>query len=96
MSDWKPGDVALCVDDRDPKGYRDWCPLRAGRTYTVVGVFEAVGATPITRNSRHLCLRLLEQRNETARHDGFAASRFKKLVTEEETFSAAPIEKEGV
>lgn len=92
MTDWQPGDVALCVDDRHPKpGYLPWPPIVAGKAYTVLKVVMAStaaygpkGITPVGS----LVLRLIELRNPSDIDDGFDARRFIKqpsLVTDAET-----------
>lgn len=86
MSEWNVGDIAICVDDRDPPGWEGWCPLKHGHAYTVIAVVMAAAVSPFSRDT-HQSLRLLEVRNGIHPLDCFDARRFVKrrsLLEEEE------------
>lgn len=101
--DWKPGDVAVCVDASMYVSGRGRRPeLSEGARYTVCAVLPTY-APPIGQlihpKATGIALVLLEVRHPINFYGAYDAFRFIKqpsLVTEEGTFSAAPIEKEGV
>lgn len=88
MTDWQPGDVALCVDDRWFDAYNN--PLEQGREYTVIESIyhDDWGFNPDGSDSdgAHVLV-LLEVKNYTAPPIfGFCQSRFvkqKPLIDEE-------------
>jgi len=101
MTEWMPGDVALCVDARDPAPeYGDWPPLRSGARYTVtaVGVRRVPAITCTGHGTGHTTLRLLELRNSANWFDGaFDARRFVKqppLLTETEETARCDLDEE--
>lgn len=94
MTDWQPGDVALCVDDSGWPAYGIECELRAGHRYTVTRVYMERGESPYG-SGEILALELLELKNRETPLFGFDARRFIKqpsLVIESEEKQEEPVE----
>lgn len=77
--DWKPGDLALCVN-RDPGPGKRWlygCKLRRGGIYTVEAVWRSAQYGPLLTVREVPC---------TSNSGGFGTCRFRKInpLTDEE------------
>lgn len=89
MTDWQPGDVAICINNTAYDG--GVMDIKIGREYVVIEVFVGDGAFEAgdSYDDEGLCLRLLGVVNSyNPDHDGFDERRFEKkppLVKETET-----------
>lgn len=90
MTQWNPGDIALCVDARD---VHYALGLKEGNTYTVTVVCEQTAISPYSKG-KMLTLFLLEHKNPDS-NMGFDARRFIKqpsLLIEEERSTSRDLE----
>lgn len=98
--DWKPGDVAVCVDDEgNPTRFPSW--VKCGRRYTVmavVGLAPKCPGFPVISRRLHCstALVLLEVKHPNPAGVGqWSALRFKKeppLITEDEVRREAELD----